>query len=416
MTSTSHGGERGNTPRGRGRILSPDDCFTLVTKNPAPKRGRYIGSSSSSHSQKSKEVVPRKETLANIVAKECSEYISKNFPLHVCYIEQEDISLIGDARAIRLKYLAPYQTPSLSGKPLTYFEAIMTQTDSMNISHTRESPTNLSSAIIYSKCIIKKVIKPGSWDFDLANSKVIRINGASHNYNYWDYQHGFYHTFLYQNKKNKHTWFFKLCNQIIRFGGVPSWFYNWWLIYGPVLDILPSNILEAYHKWKVWHPLIRGKDNLPYNHNMVLFFIEFEIPWIWKWDFLIKNDSSLDIPILQRVFWVRWWNNFPEKDIVDLFDQINTKADRYFSQFQVNSQQVSSFLSKSSFNPIDLLKNKIKSEYPNISEIDLMKKCMQYFKDQIMTTFFKNDKDDISMSSSKDQEGNILAGERTRSL
>ncbi|XP_057486650.1 uncharacterized protein LOC130783343 [Actinidia eriantha] len=409
MTSTSHGGERGNTPRGRGRILSPDDCFTLVTKNPAPKRGGYIGSSSSSYSQKkSKEVVPMKETLANIVAKEGSEYISKNFPLHICYIEQEDISLIDDAWAIRLKYLTPYQTPSLSGKPLTYFEAIMTQTNSMNISHTRESPIDLSSAIIYSKCIIKKVIKPGSWGFDLANSKVMTINEASHNYNYWDYQHGFYHTFLYQNKKNKHTWFFKLCNQIIPSGGVPSWFYDWWLIYGPVLDILPSNILKAYHRWKVWHPLIRGKDNLPYNHNMVLFFIEFEIPWIWKWDFLIKNDSSVDIPTLQRVFWVRWWNNFSQKDIVDLYEQINKKTDEYFSKYQISNKKVSSFLSKSSFNPFDLLKNQIKSEPPNNSVADLMSKCMQFVKEQFHSSFAKNDS---SMRSVKDSQEGLLARE-----
>ncbi|PSS23891.1 Reverse transcriptase/Ribonuclease [Actinidia chinensis var. chinensis] len=413
MASSSRGGGRGIISRGRGRILSPsisidDDCFTLVTKNPTPKRSGYIGSSSCFYSQKSKEVVHMKETLANIVAKEDSEYISKNFPLHICYIEQEDISLTNYGWAIRLKCLTPYQTPSSSGKPMAYFEAIMTQTDSMNISHTRESLTDLSSAIIFSKCIIKKVIKPGSWGFDLANSKVMKIDEASQNYNYWDYQHGFYHTFLYQNKKNKHTWFFKLCNQIILFGGVPSWFYDWWLIYGPVLDILPSNILKAYHKWEVWHPLIRGKDNLPYNHNMVLFFIEFEIPWIWKWDFLIQYDSGVDIPTLHRVFWVRWWNNFSPKDIVDLYEQINKKTDEYFSKYQISNKKVSSFLSKSSFNTFDLLKDQIKSEPPNISKAYLMSKCMQFVKDQFHSLFAKGDS---SMRSVKDSQENLLAGE-----
>ena len=88
----------------------------------------------------------------------------------------------------------------------------MTYTDSMNISHTREFLLDSTSSISYSKVIVKKVIKPGSSGFEIVSSKVIKINEVSHNFNYLDNQHGFYHTFLYQNKKNKHTWFFKLCN------------------------------------------------------------------------------------------------------------------------------------------------------------------------------------------------------------
>ena len=86
-----------------------------------------------------------------------------------------------------MKYLAPYQIPSLSGKSHDYFEAIMIQLDSMNISQTRESPNDPNNTIIYSKCIIKKVIKPGSWRFDLTNAKAIKINDIVHQYNYWDY-------------------------------------------------------------------------------------------------------------------------------------------------------------------------------------------------------------------------------------
>ena len=135
----------------------------------------------------------------------------------------------------------------------------MTYTDRMNISHTRENLANPSSVIVYSEAIIKKIIKPGAWGFNLAFSKTMKINDLSHNYNYWVYHLGFYHTFLYQNKKNKHTWFFKLCGQIIPSGGVPNWFYDWWLIYEPILDIFPTNILEAFSRWKIWYPLIKEK-------------------------------------------------------------------------------------------------------------------------------------------------------------
>ena len=63
----------------------------------------------------------------------------------------------------------------------------MTYTDNMNISHTRKSPSDFTSGIIQRKAITKKVIKPGSWGFDLASSKVMKINEVSYNFNYWDY-------------------------------------------------------------------------------------------------------------------------------------------------------------------------------------------------------------------------------------
>ena len=94
MASSSRGNGRGNIPRGRsrGRILSPyisidEDGLTLVATKSYTKRGRYIGSSSSSQSQQNSKENVSKETLANIVGKEDSDYISKNFSLYVCYIE-----------------------------------------------------------------------------------------------------------------------------------------------------------------------------------------------------------------------------------------------------------------------------------------------------------------------------------------
>ena len=104
-----------------------------------------------------------------------------------------------------LKYLAPYQTLSYSDKPRAYYEAVMSHTDSMDINLTKESPIDATSTIFYSKCIIKKIIKSGTWGFDLTNSKTMNINYISHRFNYWDYHKGLYDVVPYQNKKNKHT-------------------------------------------------------------------------------------------------------------------------------------------------------------------------------------------------------------------
>ena len=74
----------------------------------------------------------------------------------------------------------------------------------------------------------------------------------------------------------------------------------------------------------------------------------------------------------------------------------------------VNNKEVSTFLTKSSLNPFNLLKYQIKSVNPNISEYDLMKQCMMFFKDQITQSFSK---EDSSMESIKDDEESILVGE-----
>ena len=136
---------------------------------------------------------------------ENSNYVFKNFPMHICYIEQEDVHLLDDTWAIKSKYLVSYQTSSYADKPRSYYEAVMNLIDSIDVNRTRENPTNASSIIFYSKCIIKKIIKPGTWGFDLTSSKIINDNNVVHRYNYSDYQKRFYDIFLYQNKKNKHT-------------------------------------------------------------------------------------------------------------------------------------------------------------------------------------------------------------------
>ena len=132
MASSSHNrggrGGRGNSPRGRGpggRILSSqisidNEGFTMVTKN---KRGGYIGSSSSSsQKQKQKEDISFTQTLANIVAKnDNSDYVSKNIPFYICYIEQEDFHLLDDPWAIRAKYFAPFQATSYADKLRIYY-------------------------------------------------------------------------------------------------------------------------------------------------------------------------------------------------------------------------------------------------------------------------------------------------------
>ncbi|GFS39820.1 hypothetical protein Acr_00g0065090 [Actinidia rufa] len=242
--ASSNGGRGSQRGRGRGgKLYSPDsgkfidaEGFTMVKS----KRGGSIGTSSS-HS-----VNQSKATMADIVARdEMTDYIPKELSPHICYIEQEDYNLLEDPLMIRKEYFSPFQAPTLYGKPRGYFETILQLSDCMTITHTRENPKDNTSAIVYSKVIIKKLVKPGSWGFDLTTGK----------------------------------------------------------------------------------------------------------------------------------------------------------------------EEVSTFLRKSSLNPFDLLKDQIKSENPNISEYELMKKCMFFFKDQFSSNFCKDDSSMGSGSNKEDTEECILAGE-----
>ena len=60
-------------------------------------------------------------------------------------------------------------------KPRAYHEAILIYSDSTSINHTRESSNDISSVIIYSKAIIKRIIKPTFWGFELQKPNIIKI-------------------------------------------------------------------------------------------------------------------------------------------------------------------------------------------------------------------------------------------------
>ena len=65
-------------------------------------------------------------------------------------------------------------------------------------------------------------------------------------------------------------------------------------------------------------------------------------------------------------------------------------------------------MSQSTLDPFEILKGQIKRSFPDISESDLMSKCMEYFQTQFLSSL---NKDDSSMGSIKDSDNEVLAGE-----
>ena len=103
--------------------------------------------------------------------------------------------------------------------------------------------------------MIKKIISSEDWGISTMSEKQFSVNKVqTFRYTFWDYIQSFYSTFYYENPKRKHTWFIKLCSQII-VQDLPNWFIQWWISHGPSVRILPTKFLQLYNKWVKVSPI-----------------------------------------------------------------------------------------------------------------------------------------------------------------
>lgn len=124
--------------------------------------------------------------------------------------------------------------------------------------------------------------------------------------------------------------------------------------------------------------------------HSLLFFVQNGLPWIWKWD-LITTFNMYNVPIAQRTFWYRWWNKF--SDLEETVQQIKKTIDQY-------QQPRLSIGSTSSSNPFDLIKDQLRSQFPHISDQELVIKSMELMKNSFLQSF-SHPKDDASITSAQ---------------
>jgi len=184
-------------------------------------------------------------------------------------------------------------------KTQRYYELVLIDSGSIELYHTmdRSDPDRVS----YSKCIIKKVIRPTEWA-SLATMKEFTINYIPKGYTYHDYRMAWYRTFLY--RPFDHSWFFTFHSNCQ--AEFPIWFYEWWHSYGPTTDILPPAALKGFN-----HYLFKAK-GLHYI-KAVQFYKEFKVPWIFCWSYKISQHYCIvdKFPMsLFREFKIKWWDKF----------------------------------------------------------------------------------------------------------
>ena len=167
----------------------------------------------------------------------------------------------------------------------------------------------------------------------------IIVNDISMNVTFWDYVQAFSKVLYYNNTKQKHTWFIKICTKVFE-GIIPNWFLDWWSYHGPTIKILPDNYFQLYQKWKIVSPYLENlykADHLCYPDEIDqrYFFLEFSIPWIHKW---IPEFGYTDnqIPCLYRTFYNNFWEGLLKIDKETkvlkgqtLLDQIQSTIESY---------------------------------------------------------------------------------------
>jgi len=180
-----------------------------------------------------------------------------------------------------------------------YYELVLVDSGSIELYHTmdKHNPNQIS----YSKCVIKRLIKPSEWA-SLSTTKDFTVNYIPKGYSYHDYRMAWYRAFLY--RPFDHSWFFTFhsnCQEEF-----PIWFYEWWHSYGPTTDILPSTVLKGFNIY-----LLKAR-GLHYEKT-VQFYREFKVPWILCWSYQIaQHYSATDkFPMsLFREFKIKWWDKF----------------------------------------------------------------------------------------------------------
>lgn len=350
-----------------------------------------------------------------------SEYIQSPYKEDIILLENREVMLYfennNDPWFLMTRYLDTASFTSCSYKPRIYYEQILISTGSVDFSHFK---TGNNTAYNFSKAIIKRVIAAEDWGLSTLREKEFTVPESKNifKFNYWDYIDSFHKAFLYENPNRKHSWFFKVCENVFK-QNIPVWFIKWWMSYGPSIDILPEDpFKKLYGEWIAVSPKYKeastqikgGTEVIP----SLYFFIEFSIPWIWKWvpqvDYSPNKFSSL-----QRLYLTKFWPKMLTKDPVtkelqskQTIDNIKQKIQQYKAQMEFSRNEENIFKKIA-----DNLKANTDKEP---SKEEMIKAYLARMKEDLIKNFdqpesSKSTKSDSSMMSNEDENQLCLAGE-----
>ena len=261
------------------------------------------------------------DSYAKIVGDEESESNNIGFSVNnhkeiIFLLEEKDLKYKNDPWILMQRYMDNLSLPARTYKFRNYYEQILLQSNSCEISHFTGTNKEIYN---FSKMIIKRVISLEDWGISPLREKEITFSHMGKNatvkYNYWDYCDAFIKVLDYENDKHKHSWFIKVCSNVYQ-NDIPHWFINWFNCFGPTPDILPERIKSLFDKWVDCSPHLQKKEESQIFIEGIascFFFIEFSIPWIWKWTPEVGYTDS-KIPCLFRISHIKFWDKMMKID------------------------------------------------------------------------------------------------------
>jgi len=184
-------------------------------------------------------------------------------------------------------------------KTRTFYEFILVDTDSVEISHTQDN----NGHIMYSKIKIIQVITPQEWNKPLHGKKSFSRSFNPQHYSYYDYIDAWSHILYFIPKK--HSWFIWFKKGIpLKF---PKWFIKWFVDFGPLPSIFPAEIKEVYTYFREHSTFVPG-------YRLISFVASQCITWIVAWDYAITQPyEGVEIKSLSRRIRIKWWRKFNTK-------------------------------------------------------------------------------------------------------
>ncbi|KAI5673441.1 hypothetical protein M9H77_13805 [Catharanthus roseus] len=139
----------------------------------------------------------------------------------------------------------------------------------------------------------------------------------------------------------------------------------------------------------------------------MIFFIEFSIPWVWKWTPEVGHTQQ-NIPCLKRITHSRFWDRLikinPETNQIygqNILDEIHNKNDTYYTM-----KEKGEIKEMSHFHHIA---TKLKLQKEVITKEDLIRSYMEELKKDLVKNLIEDNKSDVSMTGSSNED--CLAGE-----
>lgn len=326
-------------------------------------------------------------------------------------LEEKDLKWKDNPWILLQRYLDNASMPTRTYKSRQFYEQILIQNGSCDISHFTGTNKEIYN---FSKMIIKRVISVEDWGISPMKDREIVINkSAQVKYNYWDYCDAFVKVLQYENDRHKHTWFIKICAHVYQ-EEIPHWFVNWFYCYGPVPGILPEEFKILFDKWVDISPqLIKKQKSQIFIEGIAscFFFAEFSIPWIWKWT-PEMDYTPTGIPCVYRISHTKFWEKMIKIDPVTKVQFGQETLDHIRSQVEIYQNQQEKLQAPS---PFDHISRKFKMRSEILSKEQMIQAYLEEMKKDLLSQFeeeksnksTKSDNTDYMQDSQDPEDINI---------